>query len=430
VDNKKDIPGAMSGQTAFEEMQRRLLGPRGPKTVAVPVFDPESPLPREEGFEVEEDDAKGLDDLIQVNIETIDCRFSDDLSAVWKQMGKKVTGIKKGHIRPLPQADQPPRGKGWLVEIRGYTFHRDSANFLMETFVQNLFEKGLPDYSEDGTAPLPPPAAPKPNPEPAKPPVGQPATNPAPAAAKPVEEKAVVNRISHVVLYNVASTQTSEQQGFKLAGTSVLDPLLKACAERARVAALPQPKPPTPVGPTGTTPGTTIPLGTEGNTMGKMPKVGVSGKSAGKTPSGETQEEPSGKMPKVGVSGKSAGKTPSGETQEEPSGKMPAVGKTGTSASKVPPVEEIVLLNRERWMPLGCRGQDKVYPQQRWGEPALFSSHKRTEFVILFVWKEHSALDTLLASAASKPPQIPTQTMKPPGSSMPGQGLAPGGMKR
>ena len=82
----------------------------------------------------------GIDDLVEFNIEAIDCRFCDDLAGFWKQVRTKVTEPEQ--FRPKEIIDKPPEGSGWVVEVRGYTFHHKREPFVIETLLANLARLG------------------------------------------------------------------------------------------------------------------------------------------------------------------------------------------------------------------------------------------------------------------------------------------------
>jgi type IV pilus assembly protein PilM len=88
--------------------------------------------------------------LIQVNIEGISCMYSDDLSGFFNNL---KPGISAGKVEGLSYDERkniesgsglPP--KGWVFEIRGYSFHKRagtsekkaSKDFVVHTLVENL----------------------------------------------------------------------------------------------------------------------------------------------------------------------------------------------------------------------------------------------------------------------------------------------------
>ena len=90
--------------------------------------------------EVRADD-EGVEDLIQINIEGVTPLYSNDLKTYLDHVkaGPHNTAgdlLQTGILEK--DAKTPPDGKGWVVELRGYTFHKDSSQFLIDTLVNNL----------------------------------------------------------------------------------------------------------------------------------------------------------------------------------------------------------------------------------------------------------------------------------------------------
>jgi type IV pilus assembly protein PilM len=190
----------LTGQEAFGEFVKRIAGGSAP--VDKDATEAPDPLGR------------GIDDLIQFNIEAIDCRFADDLPGFWRAVRTKVTD--DGYIRPLDQAQKPPEGKGWVVEVRGYTFHYLKERFVIETLLQNIARFGI-QTPEPAPGPDGKPAAPADTSKPATP------TDPAKSGDLP-NKGPVINRVSHVVLYNFLTKPTSDTGSFEIIGsTSVAD---------------------------------------------------------------------------------------------------------------------------------------------------------------------------------------------------------------
>jgi len=105
--------------------------------------------------------------LIQINIEGINALYTDDLPLFLKNVYQKVTN---GRFPGMPQAEQdlitpfanPPTPiaelearkklplRGWVVEIRGYTYNDGGADFVLNTILENLANPdGLRDKLTD-----------------------------------------------------------------------------------------------------------------------------------------------------------------------------------------------------------------------------------------------------------------------------------------
>jgi type IV pilus assembly protein PilM len=112
---------AVRGRTAWERFRDRQHGVKG-----------------SEGRP--DDDV--IEDLIQINVEGVDCLFTEDLQSVYTNL---LGTLQKKNRNPVGMPDnqvkQPPEGKGWLVEIRGYTYHRGQIQFVLDTLVKNLNDR-------------------------------------------------------------------------------------------------------------------------------------------------------------------------------------------------------------------------------------------------------------------------------------------------
>jgi hypothetical protein len=139
---------------------------------------------------------ESLGGLVQVNIEAVDALYTDDLGTYYKRMidtNKAMLG--------LSDADQktPPKGKGWIVELRGFTYNRGQQQFLLDGLVDNLARNAVAKPAEP---------APK----------GKEAT-----AKKEVKEiEPIAGRISHITLYKFVRDPEPSGTRFQLIDHSVL----------------------------------------------------------------------------------------------------------------------------------------------------------------------------------------------------------------
>jgi type IV pilus assembly protein PilM len=84
--------------------------------------------------------------LIQLNILGVNALYADDLGPYFKAISKESTDIlpglndeEKGKIAKLLKgSDKDTPKSGWVVEIRGYTYHWDTEKFIENTLIQNL----------------------------------------------------------------------------------------------------------------------------------------------------------------------------------------------------------------------------------------------------------------------------------------------------
>jgi hypothetical protein len=395
---------AMSGKMAYAEFKNRLGGLRQAPIAPAPAPGT-GPMPNRPGAGVatlstnpDEDLGRGIDDLIQVNVEAIDGRYYDDLKAFWDS-----ARVKQGDVSGAVNFTDPakglwaqapaPTGKGWVIEVRGYTFHHRERFFIQDTFIKNLVAKGMPAFVAGGGKPTAPAAPPGPGtppnqpnqpnqPKPSTPP-NQPGNTPpaGPGAAEknppagqpdvPEEMRPVVNRISHVVLYRENPQKTSDRDNFVEIGKSVLA-------------------------------GITV----------VDPAAAGGGGGPGSPPGPAPGMRPGGMRPGAGRGGPGGG------------------GGAATGGG-----------SRESWQPLsaslqgsgGPGGPGVAFPRPGGSGPAETSrgpsNHTRCEFVILFVWKEPVVDLNPDAGAVGGPPSGPGGPggpgAPPPGPG--GPGAAPPG---
>jgi type IV pilus assembly protein PilM len=88
--------------------------------------------------------------LIQVNIEGIMEMYTDDLSGYFKKIHADgvLFGMNEAESKRVDMFVKDPSGagkdnaklptKGWVVEVRGYTYNYDQMRFVTSTFVENL----------------------------------------------------------------------------------------------------------------------------------------------------------------------------------------------------------------------------------------------------------------------------------------------------
>ncbi|MFL5242139.1 MAG: type IV pilus assembly protein PilM [Gemmataceae bacterium] len=315
--------------------------------------------------------------LVQVNIESVDARFTDDLASAWNSI-KSTSSQTEGRVRPVKHYSEPPKEKeaGWVVELRGYTYHEDHDLFIVNTLMENIARKGVPPAAaakdaapaKDAASPTSPPAPPPSTSPPVAPAAGQTAPK-ADGGAKPDQPKdpkeqknaePVVGNVSHVVLYKTADTT---------AGGSVTLPSALATVATS----------------TGSAPaaGEKAPQAGAANPMATMMGAGGGGgaRSSWK-PLGSGQGGGGGGLAGAGYSGAmkammggDKGPAARGATTMPGSTTMPFApgGKGGNQP-----------LNPEF---AGGKGNRNVANQP--------GTHKRTEFVVLFFWREPIPSDKL-----------------------------------
>jgi hypothetical protein len=167
------------------------------------------------GADVHADD-EGAEDLIQINVEGVTPLYSNDVKDYLDHLknnprnGGDVmqTGILETDVKT------PPSGKGWVVEVRGYTFHKDRSQFLINTLVANLAARAQKQEASASGSKTPAAEAPKqPEKAQAKPDAAKADASkkaePAPPSKKidaaELEEawtKVIPGKVSHVALYD------------------------------------------------------------------------------------------------------------------------------------------------------------------------------------------------------------------------------------
>jgi hypothetical protein len=271
-----------------------------------------------------------ISDLIQVNIEAVETRYCDDLDAYWTYMRQNIVK-EAGDIHPAELADKSPASQkekkeaGWVVEVRGFTFHNAGRRFLNELVAENIARHGMPDF------------------------------NPA-EKDKPLPDKGpVLNRISHVVLLPDPAYGVTKRADDKAAFDRIDKSYVEAFIKESQLAA--------------------APVGAAGPGGAPPPAMAVGGAAAGNTRDGW-----------VAANGVNAGAA-------APGGIRP--GRRGGPGGIAPGVAPGV----------GAVGAEDA------------TAPPRTEFVILFIWKEPTPSDKLrgLDDPAAGQPVQPGQPVRPGG---------------
>lgn len=83
-------------------------------------------------------------DLPMVDVETVYCQYTDNLkqffdNAEAELKTKKILLSKQDEAGMLPEDySAPPEGAGWVVEIRGVTYHKGGRQFIKDTLLRNI----------------------------------------------------------------------------------------------------------------------------------------------------------------------------------------------------------------------------------------------------------------------------------------------------
>jgi type IV pilus assembly protein PilM len=347
------------------------------------------------------DEEEWRKDLIQANVESVYCVFSDNLAGYYS--GVK-SALENTLIETMRDRQKPLEGKGWLVEVHGYTYNRDRERFVVKAVVDNLARLPLKDVKEQApavdkadpakVATTSPAAAPKPEtttPAPA-PETGATATTEGGDADKSKDkmEHPIWNKVSHVVLFDYKPVKNPDPTQFEILNTNVIDGLAGPPASAAPPGAPGQPSsssgsPGAPYGPGGgssrenwTALGSALGSGSVGLTT--SPRPGAYGPGAAKYgPYGRGPGGPG--MPPGPMGGPRflGGGGPSG-TYGRP--RAPMMGSTGGSGSRGP-----ISSGFGQGRPLDTSASETADTKK---------TLLRTEFIILFVWKEPTPSDLLL----------------------------------
>ncbi len=217
-EDARPIGVAAFGKTPVYNLPATAYGPPGANYVtgALEAYETEW-LPWRRGAVKGKDDelGGGIDRLLQFNVEAVTCRYSGKLSDFWGKLPDRVKNKDARFVLPKRDLENPPgeNDKGWVVELRGYTYHKDAnvfvINVLMENIVRKAAEKGVnwPINLE----PPPPPAAGTPD-------------RPPPAAG---EQPAGPPRpISHIILYNSTTKPADATTPFEIIAASKVGSLV------------------------------------------------------------------------------------------------------------------------------------------------------------------------------------------------------------
>ena len=165
------------------------------------------------------DEESWRDNLIQANVESVFGVFCDDLAAYHAKLMNDKTVQKL----TMSEEDQktPPSGRGWLVEVRGYTWHKAKVEFITKAVVANFGR--LAKEGKAGETAAPTTATSQADTKPAAPKAAQvdpeQKTSSAPATNEPMAHP-IWNRVSHAVLYTFDDEINPDPLQFKLINSS------------------------------------------------------------------------------------------------------------------------------------------------------------------------------------------------------------------
>jgi type IV pilus assembly protein PilM len=166
------------------------------------------------------DEEEWRGDLLQANVEGMYCVYCLDLAG----FHARLKGDKTVQFETMKPSDwaKAPEGKGWVAEIRGYTYYRDGLKFIHEALIDNLANRALkPDLQS-------PDAAGAPGAAPAAPTASAAAPSPGAPPESGKAEHPIWNRVSHVVLYTYQVDQNPDPgpNSYKLISGPMLESIL------------------------------------------------------------------------------------------------------------------------------------------------------------------------------------------------------------
>jgi len=345
-------------------------------------------LAAEAGKEGGNNPPPGITDLIQFNIESVQGFFCDNLSTYWDQVKQspRVKARREEWVRPADQFGKNPTGSGWVIELHGWTYHHDTENFVKNTILENIARLGIRDQA--AAAPAGGAAA-----------QGGKAAPAAPAAGQKDQEPLgpVINRISHVVLYKAVVSP---------GGDAPFEILNEGTHQEVRDMVL---------GGAGAAGGGGGKLGMMGAMQGNAPPSGGGTSAGGAGAPGATG------TPATPATPSRSAWTPLGEGAVSRGGGMGPAGAPGAGGAAVPANKRggpMMTMPGVGGAPGGAPsgvggGSTRGSGGRRPPVPAPGASQmpqaqaptatsegeergpKRTEFVILFIWKEPTGSDRL-----------------------------------
>lgn len=126
---------------------------------------------------------ENLGDLVQVNLECMNTYYVQNLAGFFQRVKEQ-----KPELYGMSAKDRktpPPAGPGWIVDLRGFTFHKGQKEFLKDVLVANLINRPMLGPKKPAAKAPPKPAAAKP-----------------PAAGQPAKPKPPVSLVSHALVYD------------------------------------------------------------------------------------------------------------------------------------------------------------------------------------------------------------------------------------
>jgi type IV pilus assembly protein PilM len=335
------------------------------------------------------DEEEWRKDLIQANIESVYCLYSDDLSGYYNAVKSEFQRKELWDVLSKQKSwTTELKDKGWLVEIHGYTYHRGGPQFVDKAIVDNLarlpIKEGKDQPAAAGQADSSKAAAGTTTASTAEPSTTDTAGGEDANKPKDQVENPIWNKVSHVVLYNYAQDTSPDAAQFQILNNNVIDQFAAGAATYTA-------NTPNPANPGGTSSSGPVSTASSWAPLGEgFASSGGGGIFGGGGPPGRIGggfSYPGGHYisgPRPGGPSGPMGRERRGYPYQMP-GRFPGPPRPGVMSSG--PV-----------MPMGrgpnifARSAEPAGNETAEGKKAL----QRTEFVILFAWKEPTPSDQLL----------------------------------
>src|SRR5581483_2871164 len=93
------------------------------------------------------DEESWRDELIHVNVESVYCVWCTYMQGLHDRIKSRpgvmlITMDKDEKEQPPKDEKGQPLKDGWVVEVRGYTYHREPLEFLSKVVVENFRRMG------------------------------------------------------------------------------------------------------------------------------------------------------------------------------------------------------------------------------------------------------------------------------------------------
>ena len=196
------------------------------------------------------------ENLVLVDVEAMNTMYTENLKAAYDNSLRAVkeasgvsdfkeAGMCRYDAENPPTEKPPPDGGGWIIEIRGSTYHKAGRQFVLDTLLRNIAVNGRKDLPLEPAAGAAPPGTP-PVP-PGAPSAAAPAAadgKPATSALRPDDEQAMMNaiikdKVRYAFLYRYQTDPDPKPGAFKMINGSYLKDIVAPATAASGSAAAP-----------------------------------------------------------------------------------------------------------------------------------------------------------------------------------------------